>query len=222
VSSVGAEQRFDPDAFVRDVLPLAADAWGASAYQFDNPRSRNVLECLPFLAGGRVLDVGCNTGMYALALAQMAQSVHGIDSKQEFVEQANAGKAALADRGVQLGHVAFEWLEVARLEPERLDVDALLACNVLYHLSDHEIGILARVLRSCSRAFAQLRPRRVLAYERNPDSFFYVSQNSVCGGLYTLGHALEFLQRLGFRRFEIHGEERYWGDESFPVLLAER
>jgi SAM-dependent methyltransferase len=223
VSSLRARAAFDPDAFVRGTLPLLGEAWGAGdVYQFDNPRSRNVLERLSFLAGCRVLDIGSNTGMYAFALAPLAASVHGIDSGERFVQQAEAAKAALAARGKDVSNVTFEWHEVAKLDPDETDVDAVLACNVLYHLNDVEMGILERLLASCRKAFFQMRPRRVLAFERNRETFFYVSQNSVCGGMYTLGHALEFLQTCGFRRFEIHGEERYWGDEPFPVLLAER
>jgi hypothetical protein len=33
---------------------------------------------------------------------------------------------------------------------------------------------------------------------------------------------LEFLQQQGFRNFEIRGEENYWGDEPFPIVVATR
>jgi SAM-dependent methyltransferase len=216
--------QLDVDAFFGRDLPALRAAWGDDGedpYQFDNPRSRNVLERLSVVAGCRVLDVGCNTGMYSFAVAPLATSVYGIDMNEVSIGRANEGKRALEERGDDLSHVEFEWQVLSKLDPTRA-FDAVLACNVLYHLSDVEIGVLAGVLRGARIAMLQVRPRRVRAYEKNKEQFVYVSRNNVCGGLYTVGHALEFLQALGFSRFEISGEERYWGDEPFPVVLGWR
>lgn len=214
-----------PDAFFSTVFPRLRDLWGADAegvYQFDNPRARTVIENLGLLRGRRILDIGCNSGIYSLLAAKNAEHVCGVDVGENFIRMAQAAKGWFQSHLHDVSHVQFVQSPLESLKPEEHSFDTVIATNVLYHLTDYEIGIVEKLLASCRHAFFQMRPRRQMAYERNKDSFFFVSRNTRCGGLYTLGHAMEFLQELGFRHFEIRGEENYWGDEPFPIIVATR
>jgi cyclopropane fatty-acyl-phospholipid synthase-like methyltransferase len=191
-------------------------------YQFENPRSRNVIDNLDYLADCRVLDVGCNSGIYSLLLAANAAHVHGIDVNAKYLEAAEAAKQYFREHVYSVDNVSFERTTLSQLRARETNFDAILACNVLYHLTDEEIDVMRDLLKGCRRVLFQMRPRRQLAYERNKESFYYVSRNSVCGGMFTIGHAVEFLESEGFRNFQIKGEENYWLDEVFPVVMASR
>jgi SAM-dependent methyltransferase len=220
-------QRPLAESFFEELFPALKAAWGEDIpdlYQFDNIRARTVAEHLDFLSGCRVLDVGCNSGIYSLMLGSIAPYVHGIDINEPFIRLAQIAKNHFQRNVHDMSHVTFEQTGFYNFKPAKHAFDAVLACNVLYHLGDEEIKILEQILKGCRKAMFQMRPRRQMAYEKAKEKFFYVSRNSVCGGLYTVGHAVDFLQGLGFNHFQIRGEENYWEaiDEPFPVVLASR
>jgi 2-polyprenyl-3-methyl-5-hydroxy-6-metoxy-1,4-benzoquinol methylase len=212
------------DEVFEKLYPQLEAGWGADPdmYQGDNVRARNVIDHLQFLEGCRVLDIGCNFGLYSLLLAPLAASVHGIDISTKCISKADAAKQHFRTHVYDTSNVTFEKAGMYNIDHATAEYDAVLACNVLYHLSDSEIGTLKTILESCRKVFFQMRPRRKMAFEKNKETFHYISRNSVCGGMYTVGHAIDFLQPLGFRDFTICGEENYWCDEPFPVILAER
>ena len=221
----GRPQIPSPATFFDDILPRLVQEWGrtpSELYQFDNPRFRNVYSQLAYLEGASVLDIGCNSGLYSLLAGAVANRVVGIDGHAEFIELADRARVFFQENMYDVAHVTFHQVTFERLNLVDLKIDCVLACNVLYHLTDYEIERLASLLESCQKAFFQMRPRRRLAYERHPDTFYYVSRTTKYGGLYTVGHALEMLQDTGFRRLRVECEESYWDDESFPLVLAER
>lgn len=82
------------------------------------------------LTGARVLDIGCNAGFYAFALAERGAVVRGIDVNVHYIKQGRwaADVLGLSDR------VSFERLtvyEAADLEPR---FDIVLFMGLFYHL----------------------------------------------------------------------------------------
>jgi ubiquinone/menaquinone biosynthesis C-methylase UbiE len=99
------------------------------------------------LAGQRVLDVGCGTGVVARDVARRVGprgSVLGVDPTPAFVEAAEELR-----RDAGLTNVAFQVGDGRRLGLPSADFDAVLAVTVLCHLPDREqvIGEMRRVAR---------------------------------------------------------------------------
>ncbi len=86
------------------------------------------------LAGKRVLDIGCNSGFWAVQCALLgAREVVGFDIRREMIDQANFVKAVAG-----LNNVRFRVLDFWDMNPETLDgaFDVVLNLSVLFHLPD--------------------------------------------------------------------------------------
>ncbi|HUW82526.1 MAG TPA: methyltransferase domain-containing protein, partial [Phycisphaerae bacterium] len=96
-----------------------------------------VVEMMPDVTGKRVLDLGCNDGLYSLTAAQCgAGHVTGIDKRAESIDQAELVKHVWSitrpcDCGVMF--IAGDIFDNLRLIGR---ADVLLACCVVYHLGD--------------------------------------------------------------------------------------
>ena len=95
------------------------------------------IEMMPDVRGRRVLDLGCNDGLYSLTAAQCgAGHVTGIDKRAESIDQAELVKHVWSitrpcDCGVMF--IAGDIFDNLRLIGR---ADVLLACCVVYHLGD--------------------------------------------------------------------------------------
>ncbi len=109
----------------------------------------------------RLLDVGCGTGSYAIALAEMGYEVVGIDLDPEMISLAKEKENKDLD-------VEFEEMGMLDLEDDfssaRFDGIYIIG-NVLVHLSKEEIGEFlestAELLKENGRLFIQ-----IVNYER--------------------------------------------------------
>ena len=90
-------------------------------------------EILPFAADRlRMLDVGCNDGVYTIPYAQAGGPAKGIDISGALVEKARAKTGRLP--------VAFEVADVEEFdEPERYDL--VLMSETLEHLRNPDVGV---------------------------------------------------------------------------------
>jgi len=96
------------------------------------------------LAGKRVLDVGCNSGFFAIQCALLgAGDVVGIDARPELVDQANFVRSV-----VGLENVRFRVLDFWDMNPEDLGgkFDVVLSLSLLFHLAD-PLAALERIRR---------------------------------------------------------------------------
>jgi SAM-dependent methyltransferase len=95
----------------------------------------------------RILDIGCNEGLYALELASRGAVVLGVDARQAHIEKARFAAHAL---GLE---VAFEQLDVRDIDLDRHGrFDVVLAVGILYHLDAPDLfEMLARLARMTSR-----------------------------------------------------------------------
>jgi SAM-dependent methyltransferase len=95
----------------------------------------------------RILDIGCNEGLYSLELASRGASVLGVDAREAHIE-----KARFAARALSL-EVAFEQLAVRDIDPERHGrFDVVVAAGILYHLDAPDLfQTVARLAGMTSR-----------------------------------------------------------------------
>jgi SAM-dependent methyltransferase len=107
------------------------------------------------LGAGRVLDIGCGTGVFALLLADRGIEVVGVDPARASIEVAR-GKA---------GSERVRWIcgDVSALPPLRVDLVTMTA-NVAQAIVDPRIW-----QETLGRAYASLRPGGRLMFEtRDP------------------------------------------------------
>jgi SAM-dependent methyltransferase len=99
------------------------------------------------LHGLRVLDIGCNEGLYALELASRGASVLGVDARQAHIEKARFAAAAL---GLE---VAFEQLDMRDIDPDRHGrFDLVVASGIFYHLDAPDLfAMVERLAAMTSR-----------------------------------------------------------------------
>jgi tRNA (mo5U34)-methyltransferase len=89
------------------------------------------------LSGRRVLDIGCNAGYYAFALAARGAAVVAIDSDERYLAQAQWA----ADQLDPEGRVEFRPMQVYRLAEIRDRFDLVLFLGVLYHLRYPQLAL---------------------------------------------------------------------------------
>ena len=94
---------------------------------------------LPHLAGKRVLEIGCNAGIYAWHIAKVAKSYHGIDIGENFIRQARE-----TAKFIQGAPTTFTVSALRDFPVETENYDAIFASYVLYHLNDAEIDLFEK------------------------------------------------------------------------------
>jgi SAM-dependent methyltransferase len=122
------------------------------------------------LAGAHLLDAGCGTGAYSVALAERGFSVTGIDTSAELLAEAK-GKAQQA--GV---HIYFQVGDILTL-PEDLATDAVLCRGVLNDLIKEEdrravFGSFAGVLRLGGVVILDVREWHLTAARKTQNPVF--------------------------------------------------
>lgn len=95
-----------------------------------------VVSQLSLLRGKRVIDIGCNAGLYSVeASCHDASFVLGVDRNPERIAQANDVASIYRRMGRPVGNLEFRVVDDMQLHLKLIDdMDALLACCVLYHL----------------------------------------------------------------------------------------
>jgi SAM-dependent methyltransferase len=98
---------------------------------------------LPDLTGTRVVDIGCNSGLYSIyASLRGADYVLGIDKNPEVIAQAHDAAAVFRRLGKPLGKVEFRLVDGIQNHLDLLDdKDVAFFCCSLYH-----VGPLAPVM----------------------------------------------------------------------------
>ncbi|MEL6342394.1 MAG: tetratricopeptide repeat protein [Myxococcota bacterium] len=123
----------------------------------------------------RVLDLGCGTGLMAVAFQDRVTSFIGVDLSEKMLTQARA--RGLYDEVVQDDVVRF-------LQQRKEDFDLILAADVLVYLGD-----LAPLM---SAAAARLRPggRLVISTEQTDDDRFLLRESG------RFAHSRAYVKRL--------------------------
>ena len=81
----------------------------------------------------KVLDIGCNAGLFSLIAGQKCHSVLGVEIDKRFIEQANFLKILWAKQNKKVSNVDFKICNIL----EHLDIisnfDVIFAGKILYH-----------------------------------------------------------------------------------------
>jgi ubiquinone/menaquinone biosynthesis C-methylase UbiE len=101
--------------------------------------------CLPYVAGRRVVDVGCGTGFGAALLAKEADSVVGVDPHPMAVETARAG--------YQADNLCFRQMDGTSLDFDDASIDVVVSMGVIEHIKHYPVLFreAARILAPSGR-----------------------------------------------------------------------
>ena len=97
--------------------------------------------------GETVVDLGCGTGLVALAAAEKGGRVIGVDASGEMLERLESRARARGVDGLSLVHG-----DMRRLPLRDGSVDVVVSCYAFHHLSDDGKEL------ACAEAFRVLRP----------------------------------------------------------------
>lgn len=192
----------------------------AASYQSVSEIGRNIMGQLHRLKGARVLDIGCNSGLYSLLAARHAEAVIGCDLKEGYIARAEAAKAYFAEHVHPVDNVRFVVSKFNDLLTD--EVNAIMAAKVLYHLGDENIEDLKRFLsEGKKKVLIQARPQRAEAFKRHPE-WYQLSVTKAYNGLYAVEDCLNLLRDCNFDSAEVTSMVYSTKGEHFPVIFAER
>lgn len=106
------------------------------------------------VTSGKLLDLGCGTGLHAIAFAQRGWNVAGIDLSEEMIAKA---KARAAEAGLP---ITFRQGDACQVGPER-DFDVAVS---LFHVASYQCD-RARLEALFRTAHAALRPGGVFLFD---------------------------------------------------------
>ena len=98
-------------------------------------RTDRLLKFIPQLLkpNDRVIDIGCNAGLYSLTAAQICKEVLGVDVSKEFIKQANFVKSVWEQENKKVSNVTFKGCDILKELELMNNFDVVFACKVLYH-----------------------------------------------------------------------------------------
>ncbi|MBW7961149.1 class I SAM-dependent methyltransferase [Bradyrhizobium sp. BR 10261] len=184
-------------------------------------------------SSGKLLDIGCGTGLHALAFAQRGWNVTGIDLSDEMIASAKA-RAAQAGLPIQ-----FRQGDVREAGPER-DYDAVVS---LFHVASYQTSrdALAAMFRTAHAALkpgglflfdywyggavlAQGVETRVKVIEQKPLRLTRIAQSvhDEQAATVTVNYTLfcEDSDRASIRRVDEAHHMRYWFPFEIDAALA--
>lgn len=132
------------------------DPWGYETHWYEKRRRALIAALLPGEKLGRVLEIGCSTGLITQMLAARARHVLAIDVSPKAVSLAR-------ERLQGLDHVEIVQADITQDWPAR-SFDQILLCDVAYYLDAGQLGQLARNIRIQASADCVL----LLAHWRHP------------------------------------------------------
>ncbi|MET1115693.1 MAG: class I SAM-dependent methyltransferase [Comamonas sp.] len=123
-----------------DAPHLDPDPWGYQKSWYEKRRRQLIAAMLPHEKLGRVLEIGCSTGLITQLLASRASAVLAVDVSVKAVELARQRLQGLRQVQVLHADITQDW-------PEQ-DFDHILLCDVAYYLQEAQIRQLAAQVRS--------------------------------------------------------------------------
>lgn len=174
-----------PAAFVETLFDQYAD-------RFDTALTQHLDYCAPGLLGqaldeafpsrrwGRVMDLGCGTGLMGAAIRARADWLEGCDLSAQMLAQARA-------KGL---YDALEKADLAHLAPARVPYDLILAADVFPYLGaiEHSLGWCA----------ASLAPGGVLAFTVEADDSAPLTLRESRRFAHSRAYLVEVLAAAGF------------------------
>jgi len=127
-------------------VELLPDFWTCPR---DPKKTDFVLSILRICNHQRVLDIGCSSGLFALAAGRSgAIDVLGIDKSKQAIEQANFVMEVWLGLGYPVKNVSFWNVDIQKHLGTFADRDLLIACNVFYDLGQNVHKLMEAVGKS--------------------------------------------------------------------------
>lgn len=123
-----------------DAPHLDPDPWGYQKSWYEKRRRHLIAAMLPSEKLGRVLEIGCSTGLITQLLASRASEVLAIDVSAKAVELARARLQGLRQVEVVHGDITRDWPDGG--------FDHILLCDVAYYLQEAQLRQLAAHVRA--------------------------------------------------------------------------
>ena len=127
-----------------DAPHLDPDPWGYQKSWYEKRRRQLIAAMLPREKLGRVLEIGCSTGLITQLLASRASAVLAVDISAKAVELARARLQGLRQVEVVHADITQEWPEQA--------FEHILLCDVAYYLPEAQLRRLAGHIRAQTAA----------------------------------------------------------------------
>lgn len=109
----------------------------------------------------KVLEIGCNAGLYGYEISKIAESYVGIDKGDYYISQANVTKKIMKMKNATFFNCNVKNFIKADQQGKMPEYNALFASFVLYHLTGKEINRLAaHVLPKCDVVIIQTRLKK--------------------------------------------------------------
>ncbi len=183
-----------------------------------------LIESLPELAGKRVIDIGCNSGLYSVAAScRGADFVLGVDQQKLRIDQARDVASIFKKLGRPVGRIEFRQVNDISEHLELFDdMDVLMACCVLYHLGPlhrfKERLTRSRINTLILQGNTNRRSRIGKKDKNNPSSKFYEPENKTWGEvLCEIDGMCKLCQSIGFKV-----EKVAFATHTHPVVIAQR
>lgn len=188
-------------------------------YQGFTSKSKPLLKVLHNFQGRRVVDIGCNSGLYSYLTGCYATGVVGCDVEPVLIRRAEDARP-FYERHIGANDVRFHLGNF--VDELKDDVTGIMASLVLYHVGNDNLLALKEFLtRKRPLVILQARPMRAEAFRKNPE-WGVVSATTLHNGLYLIEDNLEFLRDCGYDSAEVFGmTESLFHGEYFPVIVAQ-
>ena len=164
------------------------------------PRIKHFVEHGQPLKGKKVLDIGCNAGVFGIEASKMAESYIGMEKEPQYYEQALITQKSMENPNTRI--VKADLLEM----PKDLEFNAVMALFVVYHFYPPEVKIFRdEVLPKCDTVVTQLRhgPRKTI-------------KNNM--GWHHPHKYVQFLEKAGFKsKHHVYKKNR-----QFSTIVSER
>ena len=126
------------------------EAWDSFYFENHRPwRGVSDIQDIPFVAGGRILEVGCGNGKTAVALSKKGFDVTAVDFSQNAIDMCQNS----------IDGIDFICASVLDLPFDDGTFDGAVAFHVLDHLTDDEFPIAAKELYRVSKSGSYLMVR---------------------------------------------------------------
>lgn len=126
----------------------------------DREEKARVLPLLSFCPDDRVLDLGCGTGRWAVAVADQVDAYLGIDFSDGLLDVAR----------LQAPRATFQSMNVARIEGAALDMpppfSAIICSGILIYINDDDVRSMFRAISGMAAATCRIYLREPMARER--------------------------------------------------------
>jgi SAM-dependent methyltransferase len=181
-----------------------------------------LISSLPDLTGRRVIDIGCNAGLYSIhASLRGASHVLGVDRSPLFIAQAKDVLDIYRRQGRSVGDVEFREVDDINNHLSLLDDrDVLMACAVLYHLGPLnrlKERIVASPIRQLILQGNTIRMKK-LGEKNRPGVEGYEPENQTWGNVLSdVAGLTAFSESMGF---EV--ERVAFPAHQYPIVIASR